>query len=108
MKSCQIISKTKIYSLITNHQGLFEIFRDQQCMSGLGPGPGWGPVRVGAHMDPYGPLWAHKGPYGPIWARFCLKNHYVLMKKHEIINQNIEVVQLEIVKVKTWFGDKEL
>ena len=26
------------------------------------PGPGWGPVRVGAHM---GPLW---GPYGAIWA----------------------------------------
>ena len=31
--------------------------------SGLGPSPGRGPVRVGAHM----------GPYGPIWARFCLK-----------------------------------
>ena len=36
----------------------------------------WGPVRVGAHMGPYGPLWAHIwahiGPngliYGPIWA----------------------------------------
>ena len=23
---------------------------------GLGPSPGWGPVRVGAHMGPYGPL----------------------------------------------------
>ena len=22
---------------------------------GLGPSPGWGPVRVGAHMGPYGP-----------------------------------------------------
>ena len=30
---------------------------------GLGPSPGWGPVRVGAHMGPYGPIWAHKGPY---------------------------------------------
>ena len=27
-----------------------------------GPRPGWGPVRVGAHMGPYGPI------YGPIWA----------------------------------------
>ena len=40
--------------------------------AGLGPSPGWGPVRVGAHMGPYGPLWAHiwahMGPYGPIWA----------------------------------------
>ena len=26
------------------------------AQSGLGPGPGWGPVRVGAHMGPYGPL----------------------------------------------------
>ena len=24
--------------------------------AGLGPSPGWGPVRVGAHMGPYGPL----------------------------------------------------
>ena len=30
--------------------------------TGLGPSPGWGPVRVGAHMGPYGPI------YGPIWA----------------------------------------
>ena len=33
--------------------------------------PGWGPVRVGAHMGPYGPLWAHiwahMGLYGPIY-----------------------------------------
>ena len=32
----------------------------------LGPGPGWGPVRVGSQsgLGP-GPGW---GPYGPIWA----------------------------------------
>ena len=34
--------------------------------------PGWGPVRVGAHMGPYGliygPIWALMGPYGPMWA----------------------------------------
>ena len=42
--------------------------------------PSPGPVRVGAHMGPYGPLWAHiwahiwahVGPYrphGPLWAQ---------------------------------------
>ena len=36
--------------------------------AGLGPSPGWGPIRVGAHMGPYGPLWALMGPYGPLWA----------------------------------------
>ena len=30
---------------------------------GLGPSPGWGPVRVGAHMGPYG---AHMGPPGQV------------------------------------------
>ena len=30
--------------------------------AGLGPSPGWGPLRVGAHMGPY------MGPCGPIWA----------------------------------------
>ena len=33
--------------------------------AGLGPSPGWGPVRNGAHMGPYGPLW---GPYGSSWT----------------------------------------
>ena len=45
------------------------------------PGPGWGPVPVGArsglgpiwalmgpYMGPYGPIWAHVGPYGPSWT----------------------------------------
>ena len=30
--------------------------------AGLGPSPGWGPVRVGALMGPY------MGPYGPLWV----------------------------------------
>ena len=30
------------------------------------PGPGWGPGRVGAHMGPYGPLWAHMGLPGQV------------------------------------------
>ena len=30
------------------------------------------------------------------------------MKDHKIINKHIKVVNLEILKVKTWFGDKDL
>ena len=30
------------------------------------------------------------------------------MRKHEIINRNIKIVNLEVLKVKTWFGDKDL
>ena len=31
------------------------------------PGPGWGPVRVGARSG-LGPIWALMGPYGPLWV----------------------------------------
>ena len=81
------------------------------ALSGLGPCPGWGPY------GPIGPLWAHKGPYGPIgpsWAHmgpygpdFILKL-LSLIKYNKIINKNIKVVKLKILKVKTWFGDKDL
>ena len=30
------------------------------------------------------------------------------MTNHKIINKNINIVNLEILKVKTWFGDKDL
>ena len=30
------------------------------------------------------------------------------MKKHKINDKNIKIVNLEILKVKTWFGDKDL
>ena len=30
------------------------------------------------------------------------------MKNHRIINENIKIVNLETLKVKTWFGDKDL
>ena len=52
-------------------------FKKHPNNPGLGPGPGWGPVRVGARsglgpiwalMGPYGPIWALMGPYGPLWA----------------------------------------
>ena len=46
-------------------------------------------------------LWAHKGP---IW----LKKLIILMKNHKSMNKNIKIVNLEILKVKTWFGDKDL
>ena len=50
---------------------------------------------------PYGPLWAHKGP-------ILLKKPIILMKNYKIINKNIKIVNLGILKVKTWFGDKDL
>ncbi len=53
-------------------------------------------------------LWAHKGPYGPIRARFLLKKLIILIKNHIIIDKNIKIVNLKILKVKTWFGDKDL
>ena len=30
------------------------------------------------------------------------------MKNHKINDKNIKIVNLEILKVKTWFGDKDL
>ena len=41
---------------------------------------------------------------GPIW----LKKLIISMKNHKSINKNIKIVNLEILKVKTWFGDKDL
>ena len=52
-------------------------------------------------MGPYRALWAHMGP-------ILLKKLIILIKNDKIINKNIKVVKLEILKVKTWFGDKDL
>ena len=41
---------------------------------------------------------------GPI----LLKKLIILIKDHTIINKNIKVVKLGILKVKTWFCDKDL
>ena len=30
------------------------------------------------------------------------------MENHRSINKNLKIVNLEILKVKTWFGDKDL
>ena len=35
-------------------------------------------------------------------------NNEIIDKKIKIINTNIEVVKLEILKIKTWFCDKDL
>ena len=41
---------------------------------------------------------------GPI----LIKEILVLIKNHKLINKNLKIVNLEILKVKTWFGDKDL
>ena len=41
---------------------------------------------------------------GPI----LFKKLLIWIKNHKIINKNIKIVNLEILKVKTWFGDKDL
>ena len=41
---------------------------------------------------------------GPI----LLKKLIILIKNDKIINKNIKVVKLEILKVKTWFWNKDL
>ena len=69
----------------------------------MGPGPGWGPVRVGARSG-LGPIWAHRALMGPILRKKTL----ILMKNHKLINTNIEVVKLKILKIKTRFWNKDL
>ena len=43
----------------------------------------------------------HKGP-------ILFKKLIILIKDHKIINKHIKIVNLGILKVKTWFGDKDL
>ena len=44
------------------------------------------------------------GPYGP---DFVTKN-INFNENHKIINKNVKVVNLGILKVRTWFCDKDL
>ena len=44
---------------------------------------------------------AHKGP-------ILLRKLIILIENHKIINKNLKIVNLEILKVRTWFGDKDL
>ena len=41
---------------------------------------------------------------GPI----LLKRTLILMKNHKIMNKDIKGVKSEKIKIKTWFGDKDL
>ena len=52
-------------------------------------------------QGPYGPIRAHMGPN-------LFKKLLILVKNHEIINKIMKIVNLGILKVKTWFGDKDL
>ena len=58
-------------------------------------------IKINDFLSKIRPIWAHKGP-------ILNKKLIILMKNHKIINKNIKVVNLEILKVKTWFGDKDL
>ena len=57
---------------------------------------GWGPypVRVGAHMGPYGPI--------------LFKESLILIEIIKLLIKIEKIVNLEILKVNTWFGDKDL
>ena len=46
-------------------------------------------------------MWAHKGS-------ILFKKSLILITSHKIMNKNVKIVNLEILKVKTWFGDKDL
>ena len=41
-------------------------------------------------------------------AEFSFSKTDDLIRNHKIKNKNIKIVNLEILKVKTWFGDKDL
>ena len=43
-----------------------------------------------------------------LWSQEEVRKSLILIKNHKIINKNIEVVKLEILKVKTWFWNKDL
>ena len=68
-------------------------------------------IKINSFLNKFGPLWAHKGPYGPIRALMgpiLVKKLIILMKNNKIIHKNIKIVNLEFLRVKTWFGDKDL
>ena len=49
----------------------------------------------------------HDFAYGPLWARFSLKI-INFNENHKTINKTIKGVKSEEIKIKTWFGDKDL
>ena len=71
-------------------------------------------IKINDFLNKIGPIWTHRalyGPIGPLWAHkgpILFKKLIILIKNYKIINKNIKIVNLEILKVKTWFGDKDL
>jgi len=59
------------------------------------------PLTKGGPVEKVG---IHKGPYGPNFV----KQNINLDENHKIKDKNKKIVNLEILKVKTWFGDKDL
>ena len=59
--------------------------------AGLGPSPGWGPVRVGAHMGPYGSSWTGLGRLRKLSVRLLDQFRTFRVQKlyfYEIINDS--------------------
>ena len=83
-----------------------------------GPRPGWGPVRVGAHMGPYGPIWVlldrswkfrklsvrFPSDFWTNFARFGSKNWILMkflndsvsfllekLKNHDILTKSLDI-----------------
>ena len=79
----------------------------------------WFFIKFISFVNKIGPLWAHKGPYGPIgplWAHRALTGPYGpdfvekiinFDENNKVINKNIKIINLGILKVKTWFDDKD-
>ena len=78
------------------------------AQSGLGPSPGWGPVRVGAHMGPYGSSWTGLGrlrklsvnfPYD-FWtnlARFGSKTHFLMKFLNDSASFLLEKLKNQVI-----------
>ena len=70
----RFLAEIRLRTLIKSSQKASS--RPISCKFRRGLSPGWGPLRVGAHMGSYGPIygpiWAfmgpYMGPYGPIWV----------------------------------------
>ena len=67
--------------------------------AGLGPSPGWGPVRVGARSG-LGPIMALMGLKDTI----LFKESLILMKSHKIVNKDIKDVKSKKKKYKRGFA----
>ena len=80
------------------HVDLYLYLYYLQGISTLQPSPKLNSSFLGM---PIGPLWAHKGP-------ILGKKLIILIKNHKIIDKNLKIVNLEILKVKTWFWNKDL